>query len=156
MVTILIFAISLLLGVACAYIITTAVVGDGGPEWAWWTVAAVTYFIVGSGLAFCGTPTRNGTRIGTRIGTIEHEASSIAGADFFNFCDPHHNDAAQFQAKNSWRSVFGGKRVSKVQRKASGKNEPFWPAALIAFALSLTAVWLGLIGFGLMQLIDLL
>jgi hypothetical protein len=46
--------------------------------------------------------------------------------------------------------------VSKVQRKASGKNEPFWPAALIAFALSLTAAWLGLIGFGLMQLIDLL
>jgi|RhiMethySRZTD1v2_1073278.scaffolds.fasta_scaffold110623_6 hypothetical protein len=51
---------------------------------------------------------------------------------------------------------LGGRRVSKVQRKASGKNEPFWPAALIAFALSLTAVWLGLTGFGLMQLIDLL
>ena len=48
MMIILIFAISIMLGVACAYIITTAVVGDGGPEWAWWTVAAVTYFIVAS------------------------------------------------------------------------------------------------------------
>jgi hypothetical protein len=27
---------------------TTAVVGDGGAEWRWWTVAAVTYFIVAS------------------------------------------------------------------------------------------------------------
>ena len=70
-------------------------------------------------------------------------------------CDPHHSDAAQFQAKLVGVQCLGA-NVSKVQRKASGKNEPFWPAALIAFALSLTAVWLGLIGFGLMQLIDLL
>ena len=38
-------------------------------------------------------------------------------------------------------------------RHALGRDDC---APQIAFALSLTAAWLGLIGFGLMQLIDLL
>jgi hypothetical protein len=78
------------------------------------------------------------------------------GPIFSIFVTPITATQHSFRQKIVGVQCLGGKRVSKVQRKASGKNEPFWPAALIAFALSLTAAWLGLMGFGLMQLIDLL
>jgi hypothetical protein len=42
--------------------------------------------------------------------------------------------------------------VSKVAASA----EPIWPAVLIVFALNITAVWFGLLGFGLIQLMDYL
>ena len=34
-------------------------------------------------------------------------------------------------------------------------RHPVWPVALISFGISLTAVWIGLLGFWLFKLIDL-
>jgi len=34
-------------------------------------------------------------------------------------------------------------------------RHPIWPVVVIAFGLSLTAVWVGLLGYGLYKLIDL-
>ena len=43
---------------------------------------------------------------------------------------------------------------------SESKSEPtvlhrIWPIVVIAFGLSLTAVWVGLLGYGLYKLIDL-
>jgi hypothetical protein len=51
-------------------------------------------------------------------------------------------------------SVAGEKLVSKVEHAVSGKNEPIWPAVIIVFVLSLTTVWVGMLGSSLIQLID--
>jgi hypothetical protein len=34
-------------------------------------------------------------------------------------------------------------------------RHPFWPTAVIAFGISVTAAWMGLLGYGLVKLIEL-
>ena len=34
------------------------------------------------------------------------------------------------------------------------KRDPFWPAAVITFGISLTAAWTIVIGYGLVRLVD--
>jgi hypothetical protein len=51
------------------------------------------------------------------------------------------------------RSV--GDHVSNIPLESRGQHEPFWPAAVITFGLSLTAAWIMLIGYGLVRLLGL-
>jgi hypothetical protein len=34
------------------------------------------------------------------------------------------------------------------------RRDPFWPAAIITFGISLTAAWIILLGFGLIKLVE--
>ncbi|MGA7004044.1 MAG: hypothetical protein WBZ28_19090 [Pseudolabrys sp.] len=45
--------------------------------------------------------------------------------------------------------------MAEVQVEKSVRNDPFWPAAVIAFGLGLTAAWVVLIIFALVRLIEL-
>ena len=43
--------------------------------------------------------------------------------------------------------------MTEIQSELPVRREPFWPAALITFGLSLTAAWVILLGYGLVRLI---
>ena len=45
--------------------------------------------------------------------------------------------------------------MTEIQSELPVRREPFWPAALITFGLSLTAAWVILLGYGLVRLIGL-
>ena len=45
--------------------------------------------------------------------------------------------------------------MTEIQFEQPVRREPFWPAALITFGLSLTAAWVILLGYGLVRLIEL-
>jgi hypothetical protein len=38
--------------------------------------------------------------------------------------------------------------------QSSVRREPFWPAAIITFGISLTAAWVVLIGYALIRLVE--
>ena len=50
---------------------------------------------------------------------------------------------------------FVGKPMSDLVAGVTSKREPIWPTAVIASGISLTAVWMGLLGYGLIKLIEL-
>jgi hypothetical protein len=43
--------------------------------------------------------------------------------------------------------------MTELQSEPSDRREPFWPAAIITFGLSLTAAWVILIGYALIRLL---
>ena len=45
--------------------------------------------------------------------------------------------------------------MTEIQSELPVRREPFWPAALITFGISLTAAWVILLGYGLVRLIGL-
>jgi hypothetical protein len=45
--------------------------------------------------------------------------------------------------------------MSDLVAGVTTKRDPIWPTAVIAFGISLTAAWVGLLGFGLVKLIEL-
>ena len=45
--------------------------------------------------------------------------------------------------------------MSEVQSELPVRNDPFWPAAVIAFGISLTAAWVILLGYTLVRLVEL-
>lgn len=45
--------------------------------------------------------------------------------------------------------------MSDLVAGVTSKRDPIWPMVIIAFGLSLTAAWVGLLGYGLVKLIDL-
>ena len=45
--------------------------------------------------------------------------------------------------------------MTELQSELRAQNDPFWPAAVITFGLSLTAAWVILLGYGLVRLIEL-
>jgi hypothetical protein len=47
-----------------------------------------------------------------------------------------------------------GKHMSEIVSGPLGKRHPIWPVAIIAFGVSLTAAWVGLLGYGLVKLIE--
>ena len=44
--------------------------------------------------------------------------------------------------------------MTELQSEPSVRREPFWPAAIIMFGISLTAAWVILIGYTLIRLVD--
>ena len=42
--------------------------------------------------------------------------------------------------------------MTELQSELPVRNDPFWPAAVITFGLSLTAAWVILLGYGLVRL----
>jgi hypothetical protein len=45
--------------------------------------------------------------------------------------------------------------MTELQSELPVRNDPFWPAAVITFGLSLTAAWVILLGYGLVRLVEL-
>ena len=45
--------------------------------------------------------------------------------------------------------------MTELQPERPVRNDPFWPAAVITFGISLTAAWVILLGYGLVRLVDL-
>ena len=45
--------------------------------------------------------------------------------------------------------------MAELQSERRVRNDPIWPVAWIVFGLSLTAAWMGLLGYGLVRLIEL-
>lgn len=43
----------------------------------------------------------------------------------------------------------------ELQVELPVRKDPFWPAAVITFGVSLTAAWVILLGYGLVRLIEL-
>ena len=44
--------------------------------------------------------------------------------------------------------------MSDLVAGVTTKRDPIWPTAIIAFGISLTAAWVGLLGYGLVKLIE--
>jgi hypothetical protein len=47
-----------------------------------------------------------------------------------------------------------GECMSELQLKPN-LREPFWPALLIPIGLGLTIVWIGMLGYGMIKLVEL-
>jgi hypothetical protein len=45
--------------------------------------------------------------------------------------------------------------MAEIQVEKSARNDPFWPAALITFGISLTVTWVILLGYAAVRLIGL-
>jgi hypothetical protein len=45
--------------------------------------------------------------------------------------------------------------MSDLVAGVTSKREPIWPTAVIALGISLSAVWIGLLAYGLVKLIEL-
>ena len=45
--------------------------------------------------------------------------------------------------------------MTELQPERPVRNDPFWPAAVITFGISLTAARVTLLGYGLVRLVDL-
>jgi hypothetical protein len=50
---------------------------------------------------------------------------------------------------------FVGKHMSDLVAGVTTKHDPIWPTAVIVFGIGLTAAWVGLLGYGLVKLIEL-
>ena len=44
--------------------------------------------------------------------------------------------------------------MTELKSGSSVRPEPFWPAAIITFGISLTAAWIILIGYALIRLVE--
>ena len=51
--------------------------------------------------------------------------------------------------------VWKPERMTELQPERPVRNDPFWPAAVITFGISLTAARVTLLGYGLVRLVDL-
>jgi hypothetical protein len=60
------------------------------------------------------------------------------------------------QARFSQTKLSADRSAGAPTRLQTGPPErrPLWPTAILIFGLSLTAAWVGLLGFGLFELID--
>ena len=45
--------------------------------------------------------------------------------------------------------------MTELQSELPVRNDPFWPAAVIALGISLTTAWVILLGYGLVRLVEL-
>ena len=76
--------------------------------------------------------------------------------------DPRHNRAMSLRLRYVRGGQFVGTRMSdlvsgfpgRVSARSS-KRHSIWPVVVITFGIGLTAAWIGLLGYGLIKLIEL-